>query len=182
MYSKGEYGSMNVRRLEDQADVRGLIRVHGLAWQKAYDGLLPDEILQQQSVDPSDEEVQHWSERLRQNRDGVLIATDTDETVRGFADVRWSENETKEFVGQGEAELKAIYVEPDCWGQGIGTALLERCLELFPDGVDTLRLEMLSDNETGREFYEARGFERTGTSEHEIGDESYPTDIYTLRC
>jgi ribosomal protein S18 acetylase RimI-like enzyme len=164
---------MDVQQLGGQADVRGLMRVHGLAWREAYAGLLPDEILQQQSADPSDEEVQHWSEELRQNRNGVLVATDTNETIRGFADIQWSED---------EAELKAIYVEPDYWGQGIGTALLERCLELFPDGVDTLRLEMLSDNETGREFYEARGFERTGTSEHEIGDESYPTDIYTLRC
>ncbi|MCH7660054.1 MAG: GNAT family N-acetyltransferase [Euryarchaeota archaeon] len=173
---------MNVRRLEDQADVRGLIRVHGLAWREAYDGLLPDEILQQQSVDPSDKEVQYWFERLRENRDGVLVATDTDETVRGFADFRWEEDETKESVGRGEAELKAIYVEPDCWGRGLGTALLERGLELLPDGVNTLYLEMLSGNETGRRFYEARGFDRTGAGKHEIGEKSYPTGIYTLRC
>lgn len=43
-----------------------------------------------------------------------------------------------------------------------------------------LKLEMLSGNETARKFYEKHGFERTGASEFEIGDQSYPTDIYTL--
>ncbi|WP_281375680.1 hypothetical protein [Halorarum halophilum] len=40
---------------------------------------------------------------------------------------------------------------------------------------------MLAGNEVGRQFYEARQFERTGETSHEIGGESYPTVVYSLQ-
>ncbi|MDF9744386.1 GNAT family N-acetyltransferase [Natrinema salsiterrestre] len=171
---------MNVRSLESRADVRGIIRAHGLAWRNAYDGLLPAEVLQARSVDPSDDEIDKWVERLRENSDGVLVAVDTSDTVRGFADVRWGSSATKAFVGPNEGELKAIYVAPDRWGRGIGTALLEAGIEALPDSIERLRLEVLADNDVGKRFYEARGFEKTDTSSYDLGGDSYPTRVYTL--
>lgn len=171
---------MEVRQLAGRRDVSGLIRAHGLAWREAYAGLLPEEILQQQTVNPTEEDVQQRYEWLRENRDGILVAVDDEETVRGFADFRWGEAETKDFVGDSEAGLKAIYVEPDSWGRGFGSALLEQGIECLPDNVDVIRLEMLSGNEVGHRFYKARGFERTDTSQHEIENTLYPTDISTL--
>lgn len=170
---------MNVRRPEGREDVRGTIRAHGRAWRDAYADILPAGFLQQLTVDPTPEDVDRWVEGLGENPEGVFVAVD-DGTVLGFADVRWGDVETKEFVGEREAELKAIYVDPDAWGRGIGTALLERGLDALPEHVETLRLEVLSENEVGRRFYEARGFERTGSGEYEIADEPYPTDIYSL--
>ncbi|SNR64963.1 GNAT family N-acetyltransferase [Halorubrum vacuolatum] len=172
---------MNVRRLGGREDTAGIIRVQGLAWREAYADLLPTEIIQQQTVDPSEEEIRQWHDWLRENRDGILVAVDDEEAVRGFADFRWGDAETKEFVGDEEAGLKAIYVHPDYWGSGIGTALLERGMESLPDDVDAVRLEMLSGNEVGHQFYQARGFERTDTTTHEIGGTQYPTDIYTIK-
>lgn len=171
---------MEVKLLEAKDDVEDLIRAHGLAWRAAYGGILPEDVLEQQSIDPSPVDVQRWEEGLRDNHDGVLVAVDDTDTVRGFADFRWGDAETKDFVDDDEAELKAIYIHPDFWGDGFGTALLARGRELLPEDVDTLRLEMLSENDVGREFYTARGFEQTGTSEYEIGDDVYPTVIYML--
>jgi ribosomal protein S18 acetylase RimI-like enzyme len=172
---------MDVRRIEEQSDVRGLIRAHGLAWREAYDGLLPPEILQSQPVDPSEEEVQRWREDLRENREGVLVAVDDEGVVRGFTDIRWGESETKAFVDEDEADLKAIYVEPEWWGEGIGTALLERGVAALPESTDAVRLEMFAENDTARRFYESKGFEQTDTGEYELAGESYPTAIYTLQ-
>jgi len=87
---------------------------------------------------------------------------------------------TKEFVGPKEAGLKEIYVDPEVWGQGVGTALLERGLEVLPEHVEAVTLEMLAGNDVGAGFYEARGFEKTGASEAEIGDATYRTVIYSL--
>ncbi|OAQ51621.1 hypothetical protein HTG_16315 [Natrinema mahii] len=171
---------MDIRNLESRAEIRGLIRAHGLSWREAYTGLLPEHVLQAQTVDPTSEEVDQWFERLRDNREGILIAVDDDDTVRGFADFRWGSSVTKPFVKTNDAELKSIYVEPDYWGQGVGTALLERGLGTLPDQTERLRLEVLSGNDVGKRFYEARGFEKTGTSSYELGDDSYPTCIYTL--
>lgn len=47
----------------------------------------------------------------------------------------------------------SIDVHPDWWNQGIGTALLERGLELLPGSIDTVRLEMVAGNEIGQRLY-----------------------------
>lgn len=171
---------MEIRQFEGKADVRGIIRVHGLGWRAAYDGLLPDSVLQELTVDPSPEEIQEWQANLQANREGVLVAVDETETVRGFLDLRWGDSETKTFVGDDEAGLRAIYVDPDYYHQGIGTALLERGLEALPESIAAVRLEMLQQNDLGAQFYEAKGFEQTGTGEYEIDGQPYPTTIYTL--
>lgn len=171
---------MEVRRYEGRDDARGVARVNALAWRAAYDDLLPDDVLDAQDPDPDEEAVDRWHDGLAANRRGVFVAVDDGGTVRGYADVRWGDAETKAFVGEDEADLKSVYVDPDHWGEGVGTALVERALDALPDSVSILRLEALEGNEVGRRFYEARGFERTGSATHGIGDESYPTVVYSL--
>ena len=172
---------MEIRHIEGQADVRGLIRAHGLAWREAYDGLLPSEVLQTQPINPTEEDVRKWQKGLQENQEGVLVAVDNEEVVRGFVDIRWGDSETKEFVGDDEADLKAIYVEPNWWGKGIGTALFERGLEIIPESVNVVRLEMFTENDIASRFYESRGFRQTSVGEYDIAGHSYPTSIYTLQ-
>lgn len=169
---------MDVRRIEGRDDVRGLIRAHGRAWREAYDGLLPEDVLREVPVDPGEAVVGQWQEGLAENREGVLVAVE-EGTVLGFVDLRWGDAGTKEFVGEDEADLKAIHVDPDHWNRGVGTALLEAGLARLPDWVEAVRLEMFADNDVAAPFYESRGFEPTGTGEYEIGKSSYPTVIYT---
>lgn len=171
---------MEIRRLdvEGTADVRAITRINALAWREAYADLLPDDVIAQLGADPSDEQLREMADRLEHELDGIHLA-ESDGAARGYSYVRWGE-ETKDFVGENEAGLKEIYVEPEYWGQGIGTALLERGLERVPADIERVRLEMLDGNEVGHRFYAARGFDRTGTSEFEIAGEAYPTAIYTL--
>jgi ribosomal protein S18 acetylase RimI-like enzyme len=171
---------MGVRRPRGPDDIRAVIRAHGLAWQEAYEGVLPKDVLDQSVVDPTEEQVQGWYEQVRNHSDQFPVA-EVDGTIRGYAYFRWNDAETKGFVGEDEAGLKEIYVDPNYWREGIGTELLECGLDVLPDDVTALKLEMLSGNEAGRKFYEKHGFERTDTSEFEIGDRLYQTDIYTLQ-
>ena len=170
---------MDIRRYEGREGARGIARVNALAWRAAYDDLLPDDVLDVVDSDPDGETVDRFHAAVSANRRGVFVAVDDEGVIRGYADIRWGDAGTKAFVGEGEADLKAIYVDPDYWGEGVGTALLERALDALPDAVETLRLEMLEGNGVGRRFYEARGFERTETASHDIGGESYPTAVYS---
>lgn len=172
--------SMEIRPLAGREDVPGIVCAHGRAWQTAYDGLLPDSVLEDITTSPTDEDVQRWLEGFRENEDGVLVAT-VDDRVVGFAEFRWGDVETKSFVDDGEAGLKAIYVDPDLWDEGVGTALLEAGIERLPRSVDTVRLEVFVGNERGRQFYEARGFEATETTKTEVAGERYDAVVYTLR-
>jgi len=75
------------------------------------------------------------------------------------------------------ATLAAIYVRPDRWGEGIGTALLDR-FEAFcrERGCDAIDLEAIADNDVGTSFYRARGFEAVGTERVELfGEEATET-------
>ena len=118
-----------------------------------------------------------WANGLAGDSAAAFVAV-VDGTVRGFVDVRWGAENTKSFVGPDEADVKAIYVHPDWWGDGVGTALLERGLDALPDRVERVRLEAFADNDVGARFYEARGFEQVETGETEIAGETYPVAIY----
>lgn len=171
---------MRVRPLEGPDDVRELTVAHARAWREAYAGLLPEAAIEQvTSVDPSAERVNVQWERLSGYGAGrVHVAEDDTGTVRGYAVIRWGDDETKPSVPAGAAELKELYVDPDWWGRGFGTALLEAGLDRLPGDVDAVALELLAGNEVGAGFYAAQGFEQAGDASVEITGTAYPTEVW----
>ena len=165
---------MDVRPPASDDELQGAICAHGRAWREAYGEIVSEEILASMIVDASGEDVRKWRDRIDEDRGQFLVAVD--ERVLGYAYVRWGE--TKSFVEDGKAGLKEIYVHPDRWGEGVGTALLDACIDCLPENVTALKLEVLAENERGRGFYEARGFEQVGEAEIEIAGESYRTSHY----
>lgn len=166
------------------------------AWQAAYDHILPDEVLSGMSVPHEEYLREREPDPLAEDFPGEFLvavdegfdhpsappepldeaAPDPMDGVVGFAAVHWGHLET--FVPDGGAELRAIYVLPSLWGEGIGTRLLDRTVECIPDGYDPLALQVFSANEPSRTFYEARGFAATGESTYEVAGETYPTTVY----
>jgi len=167
---------MEVRHPEpdDAAAVRA---AWARAWRAGHGDVVSDAVLAQVPVEPGDGDVKRWRERLAEWRDRTLVAAD--DGAVGFVQVRLEE--TKPFVGDGEAGLKELYVHPDRWGEGVGSALLAAAIDRLPPDVDTIRLEMLAGNDRAAAFYEARGFERTGEVTVDVGGEDYPGLIYTRR-
>lgn len=174
---------MRVRPLHNQSDVRALTIAHGRAWRAAYDSLLPPAVLERVAVGaPDDERVIEEYDRLAgYGEDRVFVAEDDSGSVRGYAVFRWGTTETADAVRDGEAELKELYVDPDYWGQGYGSALLEAGIDRLPDDVDALSLEVLDGNDIGINFYESRGFEPDGRSSFEVAGQSFPTRVYRRR-
>lgn len=170
---------MDIKQLDTPGELSGAIRAHGHAWQEAYRDILPGDLLEGTSTEPTEALVQDWFDRVDGEEELFLIAVDDGGIARGYIYVRWGKH-TKDFVGEDEAGLKEIYVHPDWWGQGIGTALLDEVIASLPSTIAALTLEMLAGNDVGEQFYRARGFDRTGTSAHHIDEESYPTTIYAL--
>lgn len=170
---------MKIRHFREREDVEAVIRVNAEAWSAAYDDVLPEAVIREVVRDPSEADVESAFDRLRRHSDRILLAEDGEGRVRGYAYARWGDDDTKDFVGPREAGLKEIYVEPEYWGEGIGTSLLAAVIERLPEEIVALELEMLSGNRVGERFYEARGFERVGTSEAEIGGNTYETTVYT---
>jgi len=86
-------------------------------------------------------------------------------TVIGFASAarEWAD----------EAELFTLYVDPDHWGEGAGTALLEALESWGADrGAERLVCSALAGNTVAVAFLESRGFERVREVEAEVGGET----------
>lgn len=168
---------MEIKSLETKNELHDALWVNKLAWKEAYRDLLPEGFIEGMPIEPPNEQVEEVFDTIGGDDEVFLIAVDDTNTINGYIYLRWG-SETKDFVGKTEAGLKEIYVHPDYWGQGIGTALLNDALEMVPSSIEAVRLEMLSGNKAAHEFYLARDFKIDGKSEFPIAGESYPTDIY----
>ena len=142
-------------RVATTGDARGIAQVHVASWRAAYSDVLPKDQLDRLDVD---ERERLWRERLA-DRDGARrrawVAIHKDQVV-GFA---FTHPSADEDLAAGVHELKALYLLPSVWQQGLGSALLSTAESSLRDaGVNAATLWVLEGNEAARRFYEARGW------------------------
>lgn len=120
------------------------------SWHAAYDELL--------GVVAVDEQVAEWyapgdvARAVRRDAGHYLVA-ERDGEVLGYVTGGTSD------ADHADAVLAAIYVHPDDWGEGMGSALLTSfCGRLVDDDHDDVWLAVLAGNDRARAFYEDRGF------------------------
>lgn len=132
---------------EDAPAVR---RVARASWHAAHDHAVGEETVERV--------IDEWyaTEDLRESiarEDRPMFVATSDEVV-GFAQGGPSED------GPADAVVGRIYVHPEHWGGGHGSALLERLFErLRAAGHESVWLAVVADNEVGRSFYDGHGFE-----------------------
>ncbi len=119
------------------------VRMRG--WQVAYRGIVSDAFLDAMTVDP-----ERRAGLIGQDGVRTLVADDPD--VVGMAVYGPSRH------GRSGTELYALYVDPEHWRAGVGTALLAACV-----GVD--ELWVLRDNARAQAFYARHGFVADGGSQ-----------------
>lgn len=140
-------------------DIPFIQQVARESWHATYDSIFSREFI-------DDFLNNAYSDRaLRHSVDGA-------NTLLLLATTNKTNNETSDgVIGSGEiaqktyrddrsgAELYRLYVAPQQWGQGAGTALLDR-LEawLYELNVDRYVCFVHGENEIGKRFYARRGF------------------------
>lgn len=147
-------------KLAELSDSEGIARVHTRSWQSAYRGLLPDDWLD--ALRWEDRKVR-WDAILTSGNKGhVFVATNPQNEIVGFASSGPSRDEDTDQ--DRVHELYAIYLIPEYWGKGIGTALFRAVMEKIPRTAIRLELWVLEDNSRGRKFYESQGFTLDGAT------------------
>ena len=150
---------MNVRRAVP-ADARAIAEVHVRSWQAGYRGLMPDQLLDGLSAD--DREPAWREAAAGQAGSGALFVADHDGALIGFCAV--AEPTRDEDQPAGVAEIGAIYIDPDAWRIGAGTALLGTALDhLRAQRWREVTLWVLEGNQQALDFYAAFGFTPDGT-------------------
>ena len=150
------------------SDVQPVVALAERGWRAAYDDILGPETI--------DAAMREWydPEDLRDSIDDgdrvFYVATEADDQIAGFL---------RGGFGDDRAHLGAIYADPDRWGKGIGSALLDRFEATCADrGYETIEFAVLSGNDVGRSFYRSRGYEPVEHREVELFGENVEDSVF----
>ena len=145
----------------------------------AYEGLLGDPALPEtvRAEDYADG-VRSFLRSVPETRGLRYDVVEVEGRVEGLAHYRFTPAETDSFVGRGECLLHSLYVAPDAWGEGLGTALVDAGDERLPGRLSALVLGVLKGNRVGVGFYESAGFDRRGEAVLEVSGGEYDCWVY----
>jgi GNAT superfamily N-acetyltransferase len=133
-------------------DAMAVARVHVRSWQAAYRGLLPGAYLD--ALKPEDRAGKYNFVHEDPQLPYTLVG-DSGGEIAGFATTMPARD--KEMQGYGE--LCALYLDPDYWRRGLGSALHAAAWErLRSQGFDKSLLWVLQGNSRAERFYEAMGW------------------------
>lgn len=144
-------------------DAVRLAEILAISWRAAYRGVLSDGFLD--GLTPTSR-LGWWQQRLARvpPRWSVLVA-ETPDAVVGFATTGQCSDPDRAESG----ELFALYLDPACWGDGVGSQLLEGAEAVMRTaGYRDAILWVLADNERARSFYEHRGWVTNGRTKRMI--------------
>ncbi|MGC5247499.1 N-acetyltransferase family protein [Gordonia sp. DT219] len=140
--------SLSIRRAT-AADAPAVAGVHVRSWQRGYRGLLPDAELR--AMRPADRVGDYTFD---DDRGPHTWVAETSGGIAGFVTI---------CELDGHAAVMALYVDPDHWRTGIGSALMDRAeSEIARQGYPVARLHVLKGNERAMDFYAGRGWAPTG--------------------
>ena len=141
--------SISVRQANIE-DASGIARVHVASRLAAYKNIIPDSVLDKQSV--KKEEIV-WQKVLAEKPERVFVAIAPKNRIVGF--VGFGPSQSRE----NEGEIYAIYNNPDYFRSGTGRLLWEAARDqLVSSGLSTIMALVITENTPSRKFYEGVGF------------------------
>ena len=175
-------GGTIIREAESE-DARAIAEVGRASWEGTYRGLLPDAVIDAQSVE---RRAEGWLARLSEgDPERRTWVAQVETRLIGYSSSGPPRDAPCPAIEDGRAcEIYSLYVEPDSWGGGHGRALLSHALaDLFDRGFDVVLLWVLASNVRARRFYERNRFllESDGVPRGFDGHE-FPHALYARRA
>lgn len=138
-------------------DLLAVAMVRATTWQAAYAGMV-DAAELRTLTDP--DVVAAWAHRAQTMTSTTYAVADLDGEVVGFAAYGAERSDPPQ---RHRGEVYALYVLPEHWRGGAGSALLHHALdELAENGFDHVTLWVLVGNDRAIAFYRRHGFHATG--------------------
>lgn len=146
---------MQIRNAQPE-DAFNVAMAHVTSWQAAYRGILPDGYLQ--GLRAEDRARKYDFSCADPTKPHTIVGIDEGRVV-GFATTCAARDSDLQDAG----ELTALYVDPRCWGLGVGASLIAAArLRLKNLGFQRACLWLLDGNVRGSRFYQKDGWEPDG--------------------
>ena len=156
-------------RAADPGDAPAIGRIAERTWQAAYGDSLSTESIERAMANWYDEAGTRRS--ITQEDIGYFVA-EREETIIGYVSGSGDDDADRGLLG-------AIYVRPDWWNEGVGTALLDAFEEFCLDhGYRELQFHVLAANDTGKSFYRKHGYESVETEQTELFGEEVSQHVF----
>ncbi len=150
-------------------DIDALAQIHVEGWQGAYGGLIDQAYINSQTVEKRTADWMGW---LEQDDTHHLIAHDDDKATGfcGFGPLRTAPPGTSKIRPQYSSEIYGLYLKPEYFRKGVGTALMKEAAKNLKDlKHQSTCLWVLKDNKRGCAFYDAMGGQRIGKKIEQFG-------------
>jgi GNAT superfamily N-acetyltransferase len=144
-------------RLATPRDALEIADLQIAAWRAAFLPLLPDGF----EIPPREQFLMMGQRTLAEP--GVERTVAVSRRVVGFLSHGSSRDGD---VAEGVGEVRALFVHPEAWRRGVGTALVANALDrLREDGFREATLWSFRHNDRANAFYERQGFEPDGATQ-----------------
>jgi len=135
-------------------DAAAIADVHVRTWRSAYEHVFGAERLAGVTVE---QRLPMWRQILNDPSQTALVVEDETGRIVGWCTVAPSRD------ADADGELWGIYVLPEAWGTGAGTALMVAGTDVLCElGYREAILWVLEDNPRARRFYEREGWTLDG--------------------
>lgn len=135
-------------RYAEVFDALSIAKIHCETWQTAYANLIPQKILEKRAF--SQERILRWENRLKNDKDIILLAENDKGIVTGFV---WGGKARDENIPLN-FEIYALYIDEKEQNCGYGSALLQAFAREINSG---FYLFVLKGNDKAKNFYLKKG-------------------------
>ena len=164
-----------------EADIPDIAKIHVAGWHGAYGGIVDQGYLDGFTVEMR---IPKWEENFAAGEGRTLLAY-IDGVAVGFVSygaLRTPPPGMSKIRPLYSGEIYALYLEPEYFRQGIGTALIQKAIEKLQEQKhQSMCLWVLDKNKRGCGFYEAIGGKRVGKMMVEIGPNKLKEVCYGWR-
>jgi len=155
-------------------DIAQCAQLHKISRRESEKGIILDIDLDRKS---SDDFVADWTEWSNYEETQIRVAQGDDGIITGF--VIYGRVKTRPAFDKGVVpkfggEIYALYIHPDYFRQGVGTALFKTaCQGLVDQKINSMILWALKKNKRACGFYESYKGDRVGKKKVEMGERSW---------
>lgn len=155
------------------SDTEDLEQATRKSWIQGQEDFLTDEELELAAESNEFQKSEEDIEKRLEKEDTFVLVAEVEGKVVGRIRMAWN-GEADAFVEKDEAQLRSMYVRPDYWREGIGSALAEKAFGRVPEKFSGFVVEVFEENNSAVQFYRDLGFE--AADESSLG----PKDISIL--